>query len=134
MQREMMGARGNAAADGRRQVRGLLITGLASLAALVGIVVAVGPESIWARIGLFAILYAGLVAWLSLAAYALSFRLFSRRRYRGDMTRALQHGAVAATICLVAALLQVARALSPLALALLAGVLGVGEIVVLLRR
>ena len=117
-----------------RQIGSLVALGAVAWAALAYLVVATNPDFALNRFAFFAALYVGLLAWLSIGAYALSFRLFSRKRYRGNVSRSIQHGIVAATILEAAVLLQSARALSLLAVALLMAVFLIAQGAVLLRR
>lgn len=117
-----------------RPIGGLAALGALAWTCLAYVVVDTSPDLALNRIAFFVALYVGLLAWLSVGAYALSFRLFSRKRYRGNVSRSIQHGAVAATIFEAAALLQLARALSLLAVVLLVGVFLMAEGAVLLRR
>ncbi len=115
-------------------VRGVELLGLAAWAGLAYVVLELEPGDLASRLAFFAALGLALCVSFGLAAYALSFSLFSDERYRGNLGRSLQQGAIAAGVSVAAAALQGSRLLTPLVgLALLAIFLA-GQTAVLLRR
>lgn len=107
---------------------------LVAWAGLALVVFGLTPEPVASKVAFFGAF--GLAAWTtaSLAAYALSHRLFLDPQYRGNLDRSLRQGAVVAVVLVVAALLQMWRALTPLASAILLGIFLAGQIAALLRE
>jgi len=116
------------------QVRGLEMLALGTWVGLVYVVVELEPAKLASRIAFFAALGLALLATSGLAAYGLSFVLFSDERYRGNLGRSLWQGAVVAGVGVAVALLQAGRLLTPLAGAVLAGLFLTGQIAALLRE
>jgi len=92
------------------------------------------PDELADRLAFFALFYVALFATFSLASHILSFRLFTSKYYRGNVSRSLEQGGLWGTFVLVATMLQVTRTLSLLSTVLLIGALAVAQFVVLIRR
>ena len=102
--------------------------------ALVAIIIGLDPDPLVHRIAFLAAFAVALTGTASLGAYVLSFRLFASKRYRGNLHRSIQHGVVTGLVLVIAALLQLSRAISPLSVAVLVILFLLLQIVVLLRR
>ena len=127
-----MGVR--ARSGGGWQVRVLEMLAPGAWVGLAYVVVELEPADLASRIAFFAALGLALLATSGLAAYGLSFTLFSDERYRGNLRRSLWQGAIVAGVGVAAALLQAGRLLTPLAGAALAGLFLIGQIAALLRE
>ena len=127
-----MGVR--ARSGGGWQVRVLEMLAPGAWVGLAYVVVELEPADLASRNAFFAALGLALLATSGLAAYGLSFTLFSDERYRGNLRRSLWQGAIVAGVGVAAALLQAGRLLTPLAGAALAGLFLIGQIAALLRE
>jgi len=123
-----------ARSGGGWQVRVLEMLAPGAWVGLAYVVVELEPADLASRIAFFAALGLALLATSGLAAYGLSFTLFSDERYRGNLRRSLWQGAIVAGVGVAAALLQAGRLLTPLAGAALAGLFLIGQIAALLRE
>ncbi|MCL4459687.1 MAG: hypothetical protein M1136_06280 [Chloroflexi bacterium] len=92
------------------------------------------PDALASRLLFFTFFFIALFGMLGLVAYLLSFRLFSLKLYRGNVARSMQQGALLATFLLIAALLQMTRALALPSGLLLAGTLCLAEWFTLTRK
>jgi hypothetical protein len=82
----------------------------------------------------FGALAVALFATFALAAYRLSFSLFASDLYRGSVARSCQHGLLWAVVLTGAAAMRGLKVLNLPAVLALAGLLIVGEIVILVRK
>ena|SRR3989304_5810361 len=85
---------------------------LASYCGLIFLVVRTTPDELVSRLALFAALFCAVSFTAMLVAYLLSFRLYSFRRFHGDMGRASMQAFPFGLSAVVAAWLQSMRALS----------------------
>lgn len=100
-----------------------------------GLIIAnVNPSALVARVLFFVLLYLAVAATSGLVAYALSFRLFASKAFRGNLGRSLQHGWLWAAFAVAAAALQLFRMLSWVNGGLMIGLLAVGEFLLLARQ
>lgn len=107
---------------------------VASWLAWAGFIALTPPEALINRLFFFALLFTAVFSGSVLAAYWLSFRLFLLKRHQGDLRRALLQGASLACLALIAAWLQSLRVLTWGMAAILLGIVGVLEYLLLPRR
>ena len=118
----------------RSRLIALTVLTLVAWLTLVAIVTALEPDPLVHRLAFFVVFAMALAGTCSLATYVLSFRLFASKRYRGNVSRALASGVATSLVLTLAAVLQLARALSVVNVALLIGLFLVLQVVVLLHR
>lgn len=115
----------------------VVVVGLLALLTWTGlglVVVNVNPGELAARLLFLALLYVALISTFGLIAYALSFRLFASKSYRGNLAGSLQHGGLWATGATAAAVLQMARMLNWVGGAVLLALLALAQFVVIARQ
>lgn len=98
------------------------------------VVVNVNPAGLAARLLFLALLYVALISTFGLTAYALSFRLFASKSYRGNLASSLQTGGLWATGVTAAAVLQMARMLNWVGGAVLLVLLALAQFVAIARQ